>query len=408
MRPLCRIPVVLTALSVAVGPCDAASFSVIHSFNRKDGIFPLSGVIMDGAGNLYGTTSAAGVPKGSGTVYRLTQSGEFATLHVFRYTRPQTDGSDPEGGLVLGPQGTLFGTTVAGGIGTNRGTVFAVAPDGSETVLHSFVRNGRGVRPRSALAINNEGNLFGAATGGAFGAGLVFRLRPQGEERVLYSFRGEPDGAFPEGALIADLAGNLYGTTAGGGGFSCGASDCGTVFKMTPDGQETLLYAFQGGNDGGVPHAGLVRDATGNLYGTTAMGGGTGCFESVGCGTVFKIAPDGTETVLHAFSQSEGSDPLAGLAMDRVGNLYGTAYLGGDLGCGTSGLGCGTVFEIAPDGSETTLHVFEAGADGSFPQGTLLLDASGNLYGTTEHGGEAKNERCAPDGGCGTIFKLTP
>jgi uncharacterized repeat protein (TIGR03803 family) len=177
---------------------------------------------------------------------------------------------------------------------------------------------------------------------------------------------------------------------------------CGVVFKISSSGMETVLHDFQGGADGNFPQSSLIVDSSGNLYGTTYYGGSSGC--NYGCGTIFKLTPDGTETVLYAFQGgADGKFPVAGVTRDLQGNLYGTAIGGGDLEC-NAGFGCGTVFKLAPDGSFTVLHAFQ-GADGADPVGGLVADGSGNLYGTAEEGGTVS---AICPGGCGTVFKLTP
>ena len=168
---------------------------------------------------------------------------------------------------------------------------------------------------------------------------MVFELDSTGKETVVYNFTGKADGAAPEGGLVRDGMGHLYGTTIGGG-----ASGAGTVFKLNKAGKETVLYSFKGGADGVSPEAGLIRDSAGNLYGTTAYGGGTACFG--GCGTVFKLDTTGAKTVLHTFTGgTDGALPEADLVQDSAGNLYGTTYNGGGTGCG--GAGCGVVFEVS-------------------------------------------------------------
>ncbi len=193
---------------------------------------------------------------------------------------------------------------------------------------------------------------------------------------VLYSFKGGADGQVPMGSLIRDAAGNLYGTT-----FTGGVPDRGTVFKLDSTGNETVLYTFSGA-DGGNPFAGMIRDAAGNLYGTTGNGGVFTCYGIPGgCGTVFKLDPTGTLTVLHSFDGSDGSGPFAGLVYDNEGNLYGTTAQGGDLTC-DGGNTCGVVFKLDKKGVLTVLHTFTGGADGNNPSATLIRDAGGNLYGT--------------------------
>ncbi len=222
-------------------------------------------------------------------------------------------------------------------------------------------------------------------------------------ESVLHSFTGgSSDGAFPFAGLIADSAGNLYGTTQGGG-----ASNNGVVFKLAPGGTETVLHSFTGGSDGSNPlFAGLIADGAGNLYGTTEFGGGTGC-GGPGCGVVFKLTPTGSSyTVLHSFAggSGDGANPYAGLIIDSAGNLYGTTEFGG-------GPGCGVVFKLAPGGTETVLHTFTGSPnDGAFPTAGLFADSGGNLYGTTAGGGAPPPPNAPPCGGsgCGTVFKLAP
>jgi uncharacterized repeat protein (TIGR03803 family) len=203
---------------------------------------------------------------------------------------------------------------------------------------------------------------------------------------TLHSFGQGSDGRSPVAGLIFDASGNLYGTTLGGG-----ANEKGTVFKLSPSGSETVLYSFTGGSDGGAPYAGLIFDSSGNLYGTTSDGGNPADCDSSGCGTVFKLTPSGSETVLHSFTGgSDGGDPYAGLIFDASGNVYGTTE---------SGFSSGTVFKVTPSGSETVLHKFAGGSDGGNPGAGLIADASGNLYGTTGDGGAD---------GYGTVFKVTP
>jgi uncharacterized repeat protein (TIGR03803 family) len=207
---------------------------------------------------------------------------------------------------------------------------------------------------------------------------------------VLHSFEGGTDGESPSGGVVRDAAGNLYGTSAYGGTFNFG-----TVFKLDSAGNETVLYSFTGGTDGAIPLAGLIRDAAGNLYGTTEVGGDLTCNSGIGCGTVFKLQTTGKETVLHSFTGSpDGASPIAGMIRDAAGNLYGTTSAGG-IDCGS--LGCGTVFKLDAAGKETLLHSFTGGADGTYPDGGVIRDAAGNLYGTTAYGGTYN---------FGTVFKL--
>ena len=205
--------------------------------------------------------------------------------------------------------------------------------------------------------------------------------------KVLYPFSVPPDAEFPTATLVRDKSGNLYGTTIFGGAFFSG-----TVFRVDPSGIETVLYNFTGGTDGGLPFAGLIRDSQGNLYGTTTQGGDLTCVPPIGCGTVFKLDTSGNETVLHAFKTgTDGEYPYAGLYRDGAGNLYGTTVNGG------SSANYGTVYKVSRSGQETVLYRFKGKADGAFPFGTLVADSTGRLYGTTTQFGSS---------GGGSVFRL--
>src|SRR5579862_2112489 len=209
---------------------------------------------------------------------------------------------------------------------------------------------------------------------------------------VLYRFCSQAncsDGLWPYAGLVADSSGNLYGTT-GAGGATCRLYGCGTVFKLAPDGTETVLHQFTAEYDGSGPYGGLIMDAAGNLYGTTATGGSTGCGGiDYGCGTVFRISPKGKETILYAFGGSnDGADPDAGLVADKKGNLYGTTSSGGGgTQCIVEFGGCGTIFRVTPDGKERVLYSFSGGSDGADPEAALIMDKSRNLFGTASAGG---------------------
>jgi uncharacterized repeat protein (TIGR03803 family) len=293
---------------------------------------------------------------------------------------------------------------------------FPVWAASRQKVIHSFKAKG-GSCPSSNLIFDVEGNVYGTTFGDGYqtcfdGNGTVFRLSPGANGKwtktVLYRFSGK-DGANPYAGLTFDISGNLYGTTwIGGGSQACG-SGCGTVFKLSPGAggkwTETVLYSFNGYADGANPYAGLIFDSSGNLYGTTWSGG------SYGYGNVFKLAPgaDGkwTETVLHNFNGKDGWVIYAGVISDGKGSLYGAAASGGDLShC--QGNGCGSVFQLTPGAggtwTYTVLHYFD-GKDGAGPVGSLAFDALGNLYGTTQGGG--KLNLCYGQG-CGTVYKLSP
>ena len=278
------------------------------------------------------------------------------------------------------------------------------------TVLHTFSGTDGG-NPDAGLIRDPEGNVYGTTFyGGSSGKGVVFKLDPAGKETVLHSFTGGADGGYPQAGLIRDSEGNLYGTTTSGGlsGGACVgylSATCGVVFKLDPAGNETVLHSFAGfPTDGSNPAAALIRDSEGNLYGTTVQGGFTACLNI--CGVVFKLDPSGKETILHSFTGgADGAEPETGLIRDSEGNLYGTTNLGGDHGriCrGFDGppLGCGVVFRLDPSGKEKVLYNFAGLADGKGPSG-LIRDSAGNLYGTTY----AANGSAS---GGGTVFELDP
>ncbi len=296
------------------------------------------------------------------------------------------DGSASYGKLTRGPKGSFYGTTSLGGV-NSYGTVFKITRSGTETVLYSFAGIPDGAYPAfSPVAFDKAGNLYGTTyAGGANGNGTVFKLTPSGTETVLYSFAGGVDGYQPNSGVILDKLGNLYGTTVSGG-----LNGYGTVFKITPSGTKTVLYSFTGGIDGCFPYAdGLFLGKKNVLYGTTVNCGGNGV------GTVYELTLSGTETTLHTF-QTDGIDgnyPYAGVVVDKAGNIYGTTEAGGTNNAGT-------FYKITPTGNESVLHHFAGnGTDGAYPYGAVaILDKLGNLYGTTNGGGTY---------GCGTVFKIS-
>ena len=358
---------------------------------------PGAGVIRDSAGNLYGTTSGGGTVD-MGVVYKVDTTGHERVLHTF--TGP--DGDEPFAGVIADSDGNLYGTTVGGGTG-NAGVVFQVDTAGQETVLYNFTGGADGSWPNAVIR-DPAGNLYGSTVyGGTANAGVVFKLDAAGKYTVLYTFTGGADGNEPN-AVTRDSAGNLYGTTYQGG-----TAGFGVVFKLEPARQapwpETVLYTFTGGADGGEPleeYGALIQDSAGNLYGTTYQGG------TANVGVVFKLEPASQapwpETVMYSFTGgADGGYPGAGVIRYPSGNLYGTTEFGGDLSCGQgSGSGCGVVFKVSPTGQETVLYTFTGGADGAVPLAGVIRDSAGNLYGTTYEGGLG----CAL--GCGVVFKLEP
>jgi uncharacterized repeat protein (TIGR03803 family) len=363
------------------------------------------------------------------------QAKGYKQLYAFQ--GGTADGAEPETAL-LAYKGDFYGTTCIGGA-YGAGTIFKLAyknHKSTETRLYSFTGGSDGSCPGGPLVADKSGNFYDAAYQGggstncSGGCGTAFKFTPVSSTlTVLHTFQGGSDGAIPNLGVIIDKKGNLYGTTTVGGGGNCNASGnppgCGTVFKVTSGGTETVLYPFQGGTgDGALPFGNLVADSSGNLYGTTFDGGLTTCvgyLNVVGCGTVFKLAPlpkrqtQWTESVLYYFcSQAncgDGAMPdLEPLILDENGNLYGTTYQGGANYSTCGGYGCGTVFELAPNGTESVLYSFCSLAncsDGADPGASLIFDGKGNLYSTTQVGGSGN---CSSEGlsGCGIVFKLAP
>jgi uncharacterized repeat protein (TIGR03803 family) len=429
-----RASFAIFTLTLLVTTSWAATEEVVHKFTGKDGAAPRGGVIWDAAGNLYGTTEDGGNAScqyGCGTVFELTPKagGGWTEKVLYRFTHSQKDGHYPEAGLVFDSSGNLYGTTGNGGGGTCQsgcGTVFELTPDAgggwTEKVLHRFSNNGKdGYWPRANLIGDASGNLYGTTTGGGSqsctdGCGTVFELTPKAgggwTEKVLHRFSNNgKDGYYCYGSLIFDSSGSLYGTTAGGGNTTC-QYGCGTVFKLTPkaDGKwtENVLYRFENnGRDAQGPEAGVIFDATGNLYGTSPGGG------AFGYGTVFELKRNAhgvwADKVLFSFCSdypwcTDGGGSLASVVFDSTGNLYGTTVYGGSRQCE---LGCGVVFELIPNTSggwsEKVLYMFgtnNRNYDGMEPLAGLILDAAGKLYGTTFNGGY--------NPGDGMVFEIKP
>ncbi|MGC9951672.1 MAG: choice-of-anchor tandem repeat GloVer-containing protein, partial [Bryobacteraceae bacterium] len=376
----------------------AGSFTVLYTFTGgatggADGQL-LSPVVRDSAGNLYGT--ALGGKRGCaqgwgcGVVYELDADGNYAVLYTFT---GGADGATPKAGVLLAPDGNLDGTTYYGGT-EGYGVVYRVDPRGNETALYSFSGdNGSG--PTSGLMADPSGNLYGTTyVGGAANQGVVYQVDGAGRYAVLHEFSGAADGGIPKAGVVRDAAGNLYGTTATGG-----SADAGVIFKLDAAGNETVLYNFTGGANGGGPAAGVILDPEGNLYGNA--------------GVIFKLDTAGNYTVLHTFtSGAGGTGASSGVTRDSAGNLYGTTAYGGDLNCQFVGApaGCGVVYKLDPAGNYTVLHSFAGGSDGAVPGfAGVAVDSDGNLYGTTEYGG--KGVRCYYFGvtvsvGCGTVYKV--
>jgi len=365
----------------AIPAAQAQTFSVFHNFTgASDGANPLNGLIGDGAGNLYGTGSYGGASS-NGVVFKINMSGVVTVLHDFG---GGLDGANPEGALILDKAGNLYGTTTAGG-SSNAGTVFKISAAGHETVLYSFTGAADGAVPEAGLARDGAGNLYGTTTaGGANGNGTVFKLTApaqKGErwsERVLYSFGTGTDGTTPVAGVTFDSAGALLGTASAGGAYGYG-----TIFELVPSKSgwtETILHDFQNEDDGAVPYGGLIS-YKGNFYGAATEGG------TAGGGTIYELSPGTggwTYTVIYSVPGWGISGEFRDLKMDASGNLYGTTHCDGTYSAGT-------VYELTPAGGSwtyTSLYVFTGGADGLYSFSNLAIDG-GNIYGTTNEGGDS-------------------
>ena len=421
--------IAIFAFSLAVR-AQAQTETVLYSFSGEaDGNGPTAGLVADSAGNLYGMTQSGGQTTGNcsnnqgcGVIFELSPNGSGGWTETVLYTfTGGTDGAFPST-LLMDTAGNLYGVADSGGAVTNKdcspygcGVVFELSPSSSswaETVLYSFHFTD-GERPTS-LTRDAAGDFYGTTLlGGSLNSGTVFRLSPGSTgwiHTLLYTFPGGTGGSQPNG-LVFGPAGSLYGTVAYGGAGddpNCGFVGCGFVYKLASGSgggwHESTIYTFTGGTDGGVPN-GLIVDASGRIYGTTMYGGTPPCGGKTGCGVVFRLISGVSgwrESVIYAFTGTNGKNPAANLAEDASGNLYGTTTEGGAKSSNCDASGCGLVFKLAPTSGgwwvPSTLHEFDS-TDGAFPQSTPLLDSVGNLYGTTLYGGASN---------FGNVFEIQP
>jgi uncharacterized repeat protein (TIGR03803 family) len=409
LRPATVALTLMFALTFFIASsAQAQTFKVIYNFTGgQDGAYPEAGLTMDKGGNLYGTAYQGGGTN-RGTVFKLAHKGSgwvFSPLYSFT---GREDGGAPIARVVFGPNGSLYGTTEFGGrnCGSGCGTVFNLKPPAAacrsalcawtETVLYAFDGFTDGANPGYGdLIFDAAGNLYGTTYfGGSNAQGVVFELTPSNgswTESATYIFSGSNDGANPYSGVIFDKADNLYGTT-----WTAGENGYGTVFQLKPSGsswEENTLHAFQSASDGGKPFGGVVFDSAGNLYGATSSGGsGNG-------GTAYELLPSNGNWSFDVIYSFTGSAYLPGsygnLTMDAAGNLYGTTTKDGAHSAGT-------VFKLTPSNggwTETDLYDFSGGSDGGVPYGSVLIDASGNLYGTASAGGA---------NGYGDIWEIAP
>jgi uncharacterized repeat protein (TIGR03803 family) len=392
--------VVGAILLLAVPAVYAQTITVLHNFTGGgDGAYPYAGLTMDRAGNLYGTTSMGGA-EDYGEVFRLSHAGSgWILTPLYSFKGYPNDGAEPFGGVIIGPDGSLYGMTPDGGQ-YGYGTVYRLRPKPTvctaaicpweETVLYSFTDGADGWEPGFGnLVFDQAGNLYGtASSGGANGGGVVFKLAPSNggwTESVLWSFSAD-EGSAPESSLIFDTADNLYGTTNYGGTYNAG-----TVFELSPSGsgwtEQTLASIDSAANTCG----GVVMDGQGNLFGAS------GCFVHGQPGGVFELTPSNGSwafNVLHAFTPSGYNEgPWDTPTLDAAGNVYGTSSL-------TGLYSYGEVFKLTPsNGGWIYTSVSFDFTNGDGPVGSVVFDAAGNIYGTTAGGGAYNN---------GTVWEITP
>jgi uncharacterized repeat protein (TIGR03803 family) len=380
MRFSGRLPLAIISLGLAwQTPAYAQTFSVLYNFgtNNGDPMFPSnSGITAQGRdGNLYSTTPVGGASS-VGAAFKITPAGKLTVQYSFE----GAVGDFPDSGLTLGTDGNFYGTTTVG-----YGIVFRLTPSGNLTVLHAFV--GSDGSDATAPPIQGlDGNFYGTTAAGGAGtlnSGTVYKLTKSGEFTSLYSFDFATSGETPSAPLVQGTDGNFYGTTN-----QAGLAGDGTIFRITPAGELTLLYEFDG-TDGSESFAPLIQGSDGNFYGTATSGG------SAGYGTVFRITPQGKLTVLHSFSRgNDGYILYGGLVQATDGNFYGTT-------AGQPPNSCGTIFRITPKGRFSTLYNFGQGGTGCGPEVTLIQHTDGALYGDTYMGGTGN---CST--GCGVFFRL--
>lgn len=398
---------IVTVVTMLVAHAFAASNTkVLYSFlGETDGEYLDTDLVLDSAGNLYGT-SVQGGAFGAGTVFQVTPSGVHTVLYSFT---GGADGGEPYKGVTLDAQGNIYGTAGVGGLyvgpcsDTGCGVVFKLTNSGgtwTQTVIHNFTGGTDGWGPGAGVTIDSHGVVYGMTpVGGEFNAGVIYQLTSDATgnwtERIIHPFTGGTDGIGGfAGRLLPDGAGGFYGACTAGG-----AHGNGVVFQISPKANGSwrlkTLYAFQGAPDAGFPYGGLLLDKSGNLYGTSYYAGANDL------GAVYKLTNTNgvwSESVIYSFQPgTDGNSPISNLVSDSKGNFYGTTSAGGSAGCD-----CGTIFKLTPNSNgswnEKVVHSFTGPPDGAFVYNGMVADSAGNFYGATVHGGTS-NE--------GAIYKFT-
>lgn len=378
------LAVLVLTLATGVTAAFAQTYTPLYTYpetNRNNtGILP-AGLISQGRDGAMYSTDAYNGANNAGTVFKMSTAGQPTTIYSFCPVAGCADGAYPLGGVTLGFDGNLYGTTNGGGKNA-AGTVFKVTPGGTLTKLHDFINGTDESVPIYPVLQGQDGNSYGVSVGQYAGQyGAFYKITPGDAFSAPFDF-GYGNGAYPN-LPTQGIDGSFYGTTILGGQPACTGyqSGCGVVYKLTSGGKETVLWNFKGffSNDGALPEGALVQGNDGNLYGATREGGNSAnC--SGGCGTVFKITPSGVLTILHNFTgHPDGAYPDTGLTLGTDSNLYGVTSVGGKFNDGA-------LFQITPAGTETILYDFcsVAGcADGFNPETPLVQHTSGRFYGNT-------------------------
>ena len=393
----------LSVLAFSLATATAATTQVIFSFEEDEGEYADTDLETDSAGNIYGTTVLGG-DFGSGTVFQLSRTPN-GWVHTVLYSfTGGADGGEPYKGVTIDREGNLYGTAVTGGAGSCEGgcgVAYKLTNSGgtwTQTVIHAFTGAEDGSGPGARVTVARAGNVYGMApTGGAYGLGTIYKIHPGPNGAwtftVIHAFTGGADGSTGSAGRMIVRDGHLYGAATTGGTYGSGV-----VFQLTPTAVGEWLfrtiYSFRGQPDGSFPYGALLFDGSGNIYGTTYYGGANGV------GAVYKLSRrsvgEWNENVLYSFQEgSDGNSPISNLVFDRIGNLYGTTSEGG--------LGRGTIFKLRPlpggQWAERVVHAFEGPPDGAFSYNGMVVDAFGNFYGATVHGGDNDD---------GAIYKFMP
>jgi uncharacterized repeat protein (TIGR03803 family) len=403
LNPLNKAATLLFVLAMSLTAATATTTNVIFSCEEDEGEYADTDLETDSVGNIYGTTVLGG-DFGGGTVFQLspTPNGWVHTV-LYSFTGG-ADGGEPYKGVTLDRDNNLYGTAVTGGSGSCEGgcgviyRLTNIKGTWTQKVIHAFTGGDDGSGPGSRVTVDRAGKIYGMTpTGGANGLGTIYKIGPLSSGastfKVIHAFTGGADGSSGSAGRMILHDGHLYGAATTGG-----SNGSGVVFELTPRAlggwDFRTIYTFQGQPDGSFPYGALLFDDSGNIYGTTYYGGANGI------GAVYKLSPqpvgEWTEEVIYSFQQgTDGNSPISNLVFDKAGNLYGTTSEGG--------LGRGVIFKLAPVGggkwTETVVHAFEGPPDGGFAYNGMVVDAFGNFYGATVHGGENDD---------GSVYNFTP